>query len=47
MIQDWYDIYRSKVDSAIAEYFDKRYNALSSPKEKEFQEALRYAVEGK
>jgi geranylgeranyl pyrophosphate synthase len=47
MIQDWYDIYREKVDSAIAEYFDKRYHALSSQREKEFQEALRYAVEWK
>ena len=45
MIQDWYDTYRSKVDSAIAEYFDKRYNTLVTEKEREFQEALRYAVE--
>ena len=47
MIQDWYDTYRWKVDSAIAEYFDKRYNSLVTEQEKEFQEALRYAVEGK
>ena len=47
MIQDWYDIYKSKVDSAIAEYFDKRHNMLVSEREREFQEALKYAVEGK
>jgi geranylgeranyl pyrophosphate synthase len=46
MIQDWYDTYKSKVDIAIQEYFDKRYNDLVSPREKEFQEALRYGVEG-
>jgi geranylgeranyl pyrophosphate synthase len=45
MIHDWYDTYRGKVDSAIAEYFDKRYNSLVTTREKEFQEALRYAVE--
>ena len=45
MIQDWYETYRAKVDSAIAEYFDARYSSLVSPKDKEFQEALRYAVE--
>jgi hypothetical protein len=45
MIQDWYDTYRSKVDSAIAEHFDKRYSSLVSEEEKKFQEAIRYAVE--
>ena len=45
MIQDWYDTYRIKVDSAIREYFDARYSSLVSPTERHFQDALRYAVE--
>lgn len=46
MIQDWYDTYRQKVDSAITEYFHKRYNTLATPPEKDFQEAIMYAVDG-
>ena len=45
MIQDWYQAYTDKVNSAMAEYFDKRYVSISSPRENEFQEAIRYAVE--
>ena len=45
MIQDWYDTYRRKVDSAITEYFDARYSGIVSDREREFQEAIRYAVE--
>lgn len=46
MIQDWYDTYRIKVDSAITDYFSKRYNTLATPVETEFQDAIQYAVDG-
>lgn len=46
MIQDWYDTYRIKVDSAITDYFSKRYNTLTTPVEAEFQDAIQYAVDG-
>lgn len=45
MIQDWYDTYRKNVDSAITEYFKKRYNGLANPNEKIFQEAIEYSVD--
>lgn len=46
MIKDWYPAYQEKVNLALKEYFDARYTEIVSPREKEFQEALRYAVEG-
>jgi geranylgeranyl pyrophosphate synthase len=46
MIQDWYDTYRIKVDSAVIEYFRNRYNTLATQPEKNFQEAIIYAVDG-
>lgn len=46
MIKDWYPAYQEKVNLALKEYFDTRYTEIVSPREKEFQEALRYAVEG-
>ncbi len=45
MINDWYKSYQDKVNSALKEYFDARYIQIASPRENEFQEALRYAVE--
>ena len=45
MINDWYKSYQDKVNSALKEYFDARYTQIASPRENEFQEALRYAVE--
>jgi geranylgeranyl diphosphate synthase, type II len=45
MLQDWYDTYRSNVDDALKDYFEKRYTTLGSPEERRFEEAIRYAVE--
>ena len=45
MIKDWYPTYQEKVNLALKEYFDSRYNMIASTRENEFQEALRYAVE--
>lgn len=45
MIQEWYQTYHDKVNLALKDYFDKRYMAIGSERENEFQEALRYAVE--
>lgn len=45
MIQEWYQTYQDKVNTALKEYFDKRYMNIASERENEFQEALRYAVE--
>jgi geranylgeranyl diphosphate synthase, type II len=44
MIHEWYDTYKSNVDRALQEYFEKRYTMVWSPEEERFEEALRYAV---
>lgn len=44
MLQDWYETYKTNVDEAVKEYFEKRYTSLGSPEEERFEEALRYAV---
>ena len=46
MIKDWYPTYQEKVNLALKEYFDARYTQIASTRENEFQEAIRYAVEG-
>jgi hypothetical protein len=43
-IQDWLPEYQNRINTAIKQFFATRYTSMSEI-EKEFEEALTYAVE--